>query len=179
MKNSPGFNPSGRISWRGHVSLSEDSRREVCTHASNLMLISVGVAGSPAAWNNRRASLARFRSTDGGAAAVRRRNDYTRDSWNYAKYTARGEETLLLLVGGSRASPDVEGCANNAHDRHVRGAAFAAEMQMVTSLSSWGWAFLFVSRTGGRVACAELSRHWILSRLAIWDYPFRPRIHPA
>lgn len=53
-RNSPGLNPSGRVSWRGHVSLSEDSRREVCTHASNLMLMSVGVAGSPAARNNRR-----------------------------------------------------------------------------------------------------------------------------
>lgn len=31
-------------------------------------------------------------------AGIRRRNDYTRDSWNYAKYTAHGEETPFLLA---------------------------------------------------------------------------------
>lgn len=72
-RNSPGpLNPSGRASWRGHVSLSEDNRREVRAHASlrqNLMLMPVESRDRP-----------RYGTTVRRHVSQRRRNDYTRDS---------------------------------------------------------------------------------------------------
>jgi len=118
---------------------------------SNLMLIPVDSRDCP---RHKTTVAGTFRSNDGGGAAAERL--YARFVKLCKVHGARGEEALAPPRRSSRASPDIEGCANDAHDRHVRGAAFAAEMQMVTSLLvglSWRSS---LSRARERVACVRV-----------------------
>lgn len=133
------------------MSLPEDSRREVCAHASlrqNLMLMPVDSRDRSRQETTVVIVVVGTRFVAAAAAAAERL---------YARFVKlckvhgarRGNSVVVVVV----ARVLREGCAYDAHDRHVRGAAFAAEMQMVTSLLGLSHRSS-LSRAGRRVACA-------------------------
>lgn len=135
--SNAGLNPSGRVSWQGHVSLSRRTAGVRCAHTRHSVKLYANagrVAGSPAARNNRRRHA--FRSTNAAAATAERL---------YARFMK-----LCKVHGAQRGNsapprrrvrvlrPTSRGARTTRTIGTCVAPAFAAEMQMVTFLSLVG-----------------------------------------